>query len=341
MSKYLNLCKNLRENLLAILAGSHTHDQLNRLIAVSHTLANSFLASKATAGTLVSVYGLNTSDLAYDCIAEIFQKDADGNYIQLFSYFNGLSLTTAREEEILAHLRRLVFSKVNQGVYRLYSEADPSLAKILRNIKIAIISLKNFTEIERFGEPCITPSLCDTLEDYPAIDREFLEQQFVEHTTGREHIPELLAKLSLFLRKQNEHCRIIPFVMVGILFRTIYTCRQDFPDQMVTADAELVESDTSSIIKKVCNDIRKKNERKYVEGGKITAEMLEKYFIVLEEGLCEKFIGKDGYDFSLYESLKKLSPDMTKEDYKKNHRNRIEYLLKQANKEAVKRLKDS
>ena len=223
MSKYLHLSENLRENILAILAGSHTHAQLNRLVAVSHTLANSFLASKATAGTLVSVYGLNTSDLAYDCIAELFRKDTDGNYIQLFSYFNGLSLTTARDEEILAHLRRLVFSKVNQGVYRLYSEADPSLAKILRNTKLAISSLKNFTEVERFGEPCIAPSLCDTLEDCPAIEREFLEQQFIKHTTGREHIPELLAKLSLYLREQNEHSRIIPFMMTGILFRTIYT----------------------------------------------------------------------------------------------------------------------
>ncbi len=62
---------------------------------------------------------------------------------------------------------------------------------------------------------------------------------------------------------------------------------------------------------------------------------------MLEEKLCEKFIGKDGSDFSLYESLKKLSPSMTKEDYKKNHRNKIEYLLKQVNKETVKRLKDA
>ncbi|MDI6767812.1 MAG: hypothetical protein QME52_13410 [Bacteroidota bacterium] len=228
---------------------------------------------------------------------------------------------------------------MNQGIYRLYSDADPSLAKILRNIKIAVGTLKNFTEVERFGEPCIVPSLCDSLEDRPAIEREFLEQQFIKHTTGREHIPELLAKLSLFLREQNEHCRMIPFMMVGVLFRTIYTCRYEFQDQVVSVDAELVESDTSAIIKKVCYDVRKKNEWKYVDGGKVTADMFEKYFQVLEEELCEKFIGKDGYDFSLFESLKKLSPDLLKEDYKKNHRNKIEYLLKQVNKEVVKRLK--
>lgn len=340
MSKYLHLSKNLRENILAILAGSYTHDQLNRLIAVSHTLANSFLASKTTAGTLSGTYGLSTSDLAYDCIADLFQKDADGNYIQLLSYFKGLSLTAAKDEEILAYLRRLVFSKVNQGIYRLYSEADPSLAKIIRNIKIAINILKNYNEVERFGEACIVPCACDTLENYPAIDRDLLEQRFAALTSGRELVPELMAKLSLYLREQNEHCCVIPIVTVAILFRSIYNCRQDLPNQVVIEDAELIASDTSATIKNVCEDIKNKNQIKYVEEGKVSKEMFEKYFIVLEEELGEKFIGKDGHDFSLYESLKKLSLDMTKEEYKKNHRNKIEYLLKQVNKEVIKRLKE-
>ncbi|MBI4810499.1 MAG: hypothetical protein HY800_03480, partial [Ignavibacteriales bacterium] len=112
-------------------------------------------------------------------------------------------------------------------------------------------------------------------------------------------------------------------------------------DQVVSVDSKLIESDTSAIIKKVCCEVLKKNERKYVDGGKVTTEMFEKYFHVLEEELCEKFIGRDGYDFSLYESLKKLNPELTKEEYMKNHRNRIEYLLKQVNKEVIKRLKEN
>jgi hypothetical protein len=340
VSNYLHLSKNLKENVLAILAGSHTYDQLNRFIAVSHTLANSFLASKTTAGTLSSTYGMSTSDLAYDCIADLFQKDADGNYIQLLSYFKGLSLTAARDEEILAYLRRLVFSKVNQGIYRLYSEADPSLAKIIRNVKIAVNILKNYNEVERFGEACIVPCACDTLENYPIIDRDVLEQRFAALTTGRELVPELMAKLSLYLREQNEHCRVVPIITVAILFRSTYNCRQDLPNQVVMEDVELIASDTSATIKNACEDVKNKNLIKYVEDGKVSKEMFEKYFIVLEEELCEKFIGKDGHDFSLYESLKKLSPGLTKEDYKKNHRNKIEYLLKQVNKETVRRLKD-
>ncbi len=222
MIEQTSIAKGLRVIIAAILAGSHSRKELNCLIGVSHSLAASFLASKATTESLISVYDLTTSDLAYDCIADLFQEDGDGKYRQLQAYFAGLSIATARDEEILIHLRRLVFSKVNQSIFRLYSEADPSLSKILRNIKLAIHSLKNFEEIERFGEPCIVPSLCDTLVHLPPFEREELEHCFLHIARGDELIPDLLAKLSLLLREQIERCRILPFVGVGILFRTVY-----------------------------------------------------------------------------------------------------------------------
>jgi hypothetical protein len=314
-------------------------NQLNRLIVLSHTIAHSFLAKKGASRVLTSVYGMNVADLAYDCIADLFQKDRDGNYIQLQAYFNGLPITTIREEELLAYLRRLVFSKVNQGIYRLYSEVDPSLAKILRNIKIAITTLKNFTEIERFGEPCIYPCLCDTLENYPVLGHEDLMGRFAPQTIGREKIPELLAKLSVFIREQDEYCRILPFVSVGLLFRSIYTQRQDSPVMVADADAQMMDHDTKSIINDACSNIRKLHEAEYVGRKNISAEMFGNYVHVLSEALCEKYIAKDGFDFSLYESLKKLSPGLSVEEYKTTHRNKIEYLLKMVNKEVIKQLK--
>lgn len=339
MPKYSQLSENIKENILSVIAGSHTRDQLNRLITVAHSLASSFLSSKSTLGTLRSTYGMNLPDLAYDCIADLFQKDEDGNFVQLLSYFKGLPITTEKEEEILAHYRRLVFSKVNQGVYRLYSEADPSLAKIIRNVKISVNILKNYDEVERFGEACIVPCACDRLEHQPAFDRDMLEQGFAAMTTGRELVPELMAKLSLYLREQEECCRILPIVMVALVFRSTFTRRQEITDQATTADPDMVESDTLATIREVCAEIKRKNLTRYVEKGKTSEEMFENYFTVLEEELQERYIGKDGQDFSLYESLNKLSSGMTKDDYSKYHRNVIEYLLKQVDKEARERLK--
>lgn len=169
----------MRDHLRAIISGTSARPQLNAVVAVCHALASASLATRRTSSTLVSLHGLNRSDLAYDCIAEISRQDAAGAFVQLNAYFDGLSLGSLSDEEILAHLRRLVVSKVNQGIFRLYNEADPPLGKILRNIKLAVNSLKHFTEIERFGELCLAPSLCDTLEYLPVPDPEEIQRSFL------------------------------------------------------------------------------------------------------------------------------------------------------------------
>jgi hypothetical protein len=340
MYNHSKLSIGLREILIAVLGNTCRREQLNQLIKVSHSLANSFIASKTTAGNLSMVSGLTTSDLAYDCIAELFQQDSEGNYIQLKAYFAGLSIAASLDEEILAHLRRLVFSKVNHGIFRLYTEVDPTLAKILRNIKIAINTLKNFTEFERFGEPCIAPCACGTLEDRPVFDRDELRRFFMCEVSGREHVPDLLAMFSLFLREQSERCRIIPLVTVGILFRDVYTTKEVVSEE-ASFDDTLLKIDAAALIQKVCRDVENRTFKKYVGKGKVTPDVFRSYFCVIEEVLVEKFIGMDGEDTSLCEALKNHIPNLTEKEYKTHHRNRIEYLLKQANKEAVQLLKEN
>jgi hypothetical protein len=241
---------------------------------------------------------------------------------------------------MLVYLRRLVFSKVNQAIFRLYNEADPSLAKILRNIKLAIYSLKHFVEVERFGEACITPSLCETLEHLPAIDRDELGRRLLEVTTGTERIPDLLAILSVYLRQQTEHSRIVPLISVAFLFRSIYTSKHYLPAEEPNLESNLVANDTAIIIKKACGEIRKQMEKRYVAKGKVPKEMFERYFKVIETGLRMRYIDQDGQDFSLYESLRNLVPDLSKDDYYQSHKDRLEYLSRLADELATKRLKE-
>ncbi len=340
MYNHRTLSAGLKQNILSVIGGSSTREQLNQLVSVFHALASAFLASKSTCGMLTNVTGLKTSDLAYDCIAELFQQNKDGDYIQLVSYFAGLQMSSARDEEILAHARRLVFSKVNHGVYRLYSQTDPSLAKILRNVKLAVYSLKNFTETDRFGEQCLIPVLCDGLEHLPPFQHEELEQLFMPMTRGSEVVPELLAKLSLVILEQCERCRIVPVIYVGLLFRSVYNTKRDIHSNTVQIEDATVIRDTEDIINKVCRDLMSQMSKKYVDKKNISHEVFEKYFHVMEEGLTEKYIGGNGQDLSLFDNLKRHIPDLTKEEYRKSHRNTVEYLWKLAQKEAVKRLKE-
>ncbi len=41
-------------------------------------------------------------------------------------------------KDLLGPARRLVFSHVNQALCRIYQETDPSLGKLIRNLKLAV-----------------------------------------------------------------------------------------------------------------------------------------------------------------------------------------------------------
>jgi hypothetical protein len=310
-------------------------------VAVCHSLSISYLKNKLASGKLnVNLMGLNCLDIGYDCIAELFQQDESGNFKQLKTYFEGFAFDYVSDEELLIHLRSLVISRTNQGIYRLYSEIDPSLGKILRNLKLSLRSLGNFVALERFGETYIVPKLSEPLEDLPICDIERLERELSPFVKGTERIPDLLSKLSLHLRNQSEYSRQIPLVSVGLMFRSLFSQKNEtaIEDEIQNVDGVLLTDEATAIIRKVCGEIRTEMFPRYVWKKKVDEKVYENYFIVVERVLSETVVG-DGGDYSLFESLAALLPGLTNEEYRRKHRNILEYLCRMARKKTIRSLK--
>lgn len=123
-----------------------------------------------------------------------FVRDDEGICIELRVYFAAFSINKLTDEDTLFHLQRLVASKTYQSLVRLYAEADPALARILRNIKGSIHTHKSFVETDRFGEPHVAPSLCEGLEHLETFDATMLEEKLLQLVDGDEFIPEALGK---------------------------------------------------------------------------------------------------------------------------------------------------
>jgi hypothetical protein len=76
------LSKNRKGNIISVVEGVNTEQQINSLIHVCHTLAIAFLISKVTARKLNTEFiGLKLTDIAYDCIVDLFQRDTEGGNI--------------------------------------------------------------------------------------------------------------------------------------------------------------------------------------------------------------------------------------------------------------------
>jgi hypothetical protein len=330
----------LRGTVAALLQGNVTPADLNRFIRLCLAMAESHLANRRLAAVLSRFHALNLSDLAFDCIADLFARDTTGRFPQLIAYFQSCHSPRLSDEELVVFLRRLISSKVNQGVFRLLGEIDPSLSKILRNIKLAIAALRNFDEVDWFGEPCIIPSLCDPLESLPAPEQNDLERALIAVTHGNEHIPELLGKLAMYLRTQTTHRRRIGLVATALLFRSVFTARAELPEETTDQEDVAQSLDRAAAVRLAMDDLRNKALR-YVERGKMDQRLYESYCRVIEEGLLKSIVDKNGEGFTLFESLQSVYPTLTKEQYRKVHRSRLEYLARMADQMVARHLKQT
>jgi hypothetical protein len=328
MSAFSGLQKNLREHIIAVISGLHTRAQLDGFVSACHALALAFLRSKRSVGLLADAEGLKLPDLAYDCIADLFQKSDSGEFVRIRAYFGSLDIDRLTEEELLTYLRRLVFSLVNQGVFRLYREVDPSLGKVLRNVKLSVTAVKNFDEVERFGEPCLSPVMEERLEHLPMLDREGVERVFLQIGHGNERVPELLAKFSLYLRGQSDHSRVVPLIAVALGVRSLYARTSSEDSTPVSPERGLMEQDATLMIRGACAHVKARMRRRYVDQRRVGPEVFERYFDAIELYLRARFDGLGEGDLSLYASLERIDPNLTRDEYKIKHRARIEYLAR-------------
>jgi hypothetical protein len=332
--------KDLRTWIEAAVENSLTREQLNGLVSLCHSLATIALRHKFIRAALHStVQSSDYRDLAYDCIAELFQRGEDGSLLQVKAYFEGVNHVGASDQELLAHLRRIVFTKVNHGVARFYGEMDPALSKILRNIKLSIQALHNFEVVERFGEPYMASALCSTLEELPSFEPREIENQLRRSANADEHIPAILAKLSQILRQQEEHRRLLPLMTVALVIKSIYSSPyKNLPDSTEAGDLFTAE-DASLVVQAACRELLSKTSPKYVERGKVERDVFEKYFKVIQESVVERLIGRNGEFRSLFSGLQSLIPSMSESEYKRKHRAKIEYLARLAYKTSINKLR--
>ncbi len=320
------LLRDAESSLKAILSGVFETDDVNRLVRVCHSLAVPHVRKRLTRdGLLSQTLRLNFNDFAYDCIAELFAFGKAGEFPHFHAYFAAYPVETLSQEDILSHLRRLVFSHTNQGIFRLYNEADPILGKIIRNIKLAVQQFQPLKLIERFGEPSLVPVEGDCFVHLPALTKDELECGLRQYLNGNENIPFMLGKLALFIQEQTEVSRTLPLSMVATVFRAIYLRSSEEEQVDNSVEGELTSTDLKQAINTAITKVKAKMIAQYARKKNVDPTLVEKYFLVIERKLNLTFSG-DGKEKGLNDLLKEHIGNLNDEEYKTVHKNRLEYL---------------
>lgn len=316
----------LRTNLLAVMHGTGSHEQIKSLVLFSHSLATAHLWKKFVCGRLnLGLIGLDIDDVGYDCIADLFVARENNSAIPLMSYFEELDVERSTEEELDDHFRHVIFSKVNQGIPRLYFDSNPTLGKIIRNVKLAIHKTRSFYEFDRFGETFLVPYFFKPALHLPVMTHEFLEEYLCTSIKCSRRIPDILLSLSTMVREQCEYAKAISLIETASAIRDAFASALDM--NHTNGEDTIEREEIGNLIQRVHETVREEFLRKYVRTKKLTRKELIALASAVENYLTAIAIGQDGHLCSLFDSVSHYMPMISKDCYKGRYKSILEYMI--------------
>jgi hypothetical protein len=318
----------------SILCESYTNRELKDFVSLCCSLAAPFVSKRiVNSKWALSALSMSEEEVVSDCIADLFERDFSGHFIQIGNHFKRelADVEDCSDDMLLAILRRLIFARVNLTLLRLLRDADPILGKIIHNLDVALERSKSLEKIVRLGEPCIAPRNHDLLIECASLSQDDLENRFSKVVLVGDSFPTILNKVGAMLCDQQQFRRIIPFVPFALFLKKMFTLKTGVEQKAVEViDDALEGEDIMRIVEDVCAEVRSDMHATYVETGKVTEEIYEKYMIALKNMLFQsdgdRLAGRESH----YAYLLAQMPELTREEYDNRHRSIVEYLVRLA-----------
>ncbi|TVR29117.1 MAG: hypothetical protein EA390_10320 [Balneolaceae bacterium] len=301
---------------------------VNRLIKTSYNIALSYLNMKSASKNSFFLREENIEDLAWDFIADLFQKDEEGNLVAIQSYFRSCKLDELSEESSLIELRKLVFTKVDDNIFRFYGEKDPSLRKIIRNIKLAV------KDQECKNRVCYRDGylIVGDVEEPsgPMMPYDFMSIRLCSRLRENYQIPDVIIEVIDIINSQNEYRKRFSLVGLASIIRESYVLLQDDEFNTFTnpkAVNNLFEKEFDIFLDDSVDKVKTTVGDRYIKKGKLKKEYLNLYFRAASDIVRNDF-KEELESSSQYERLKSYVNDLDYEQYRENHRPVLEYIVK-------------
>lgn len=263
---------------------------------------------------------LSESDLALECIADLFRTDATGRFVDLQRRFAAIDVATGDPESVLAAVRRLVIRKVDDGLFRMLQESDPSLARLIRGLKRAALGRDDVRIEKRHGVLWLVVDR-DGDDGLPTLSGEVFEHLLV--LAGVSARPATLLDTAIgALRSQGLYAARVPIVSAALALRACVV-RCGLPPEVRVADEPAVEDARQVAIAAV-----RKNRRLAVVNPHSDGASYEDVYIACAADIVASQFTGDGSP-THYEAISKHLPTVSPAEYRRRHRTRFEYVVRQ------------
>lgn len=317
----------IRKELGLLLSGVYSEKDLNRVVEFFKRYAVGYIRMKRKVGNSFCRID-DIESVAYSSISELFSRDADDRFPNLERYFGSKPVGRLPDHELEPEIRRLIFTKVNDYLYRRLGDYDPSLKKIIRNIKSAFASgdFDRYTEIS--GNTVYLKShICeDTL---PELPHELLEIYLCSRINRSSMIPEILAAAIEIIDRQELYQKRIGITALALSIRNSFIALQNHHEQEENRTMRtILNGDLEKFIGISKKNVQEKISAKYLKSGKMDRDEMQSYFSAAADILNDQFVDEKQFKDSQFEYLNSYMKNLDYEQFRNLHRKRLEYFVK-------------
>lgn len=315
---------------------------VNELVDECYRLALAYLQKKARSGYLLPhLFGLSLEDLALDCFADLFQRDDEGQFNLLHSYFRSVEWESLNDPDVYIVLRRLIFSKVNEGLFRRYREADPTLAKIIRNIKDAVKADERLQMTRYNGSAwLVVGEHEDDKNNLPIAPVEILEAHLIAHLCRSASSHELVSSFVAFLGEHPYYGNAYPVTGFAQAIRAAYVHVGEANEGIEEVEQILRPDEVEQAIQHATKKVQTVMHDSYVKKGKVCMSTFETYFQTVRDILTSQFVRDARPVGSYFDALQHYIPGLSRGSYSQEHRNILEYITKLSRSQLLVYLKN-
>lgn len=303
-------------------------------------MATTYLRMRGRPGSLnPATIGLSVNDLATDCIASLFERGTKGEFRLLVHYFTQARWTALSDEELISCTRRLVFSRTHQELCRIWKQGDPSLQKVIRNLKNALRASRRLTT-RRIGNELwvILKEDCQDTPNPSVMSPDFFQAQLAPHVRTGMTMRGVANAVASVLEEQDIYRKAVPLTDIALSIRSVFVRGgEDHPH--VSGESAFLPVELKSLLESAVTKVRRRMTNRYVTRGKVDSETFGRYLRSVYDILYEEFVLANGEDKSYYDFLRVHAPGVKEGEYRRKHRCHLEYLVKLAKHEFLTTLK--
>lgn len=218
--------KGIRGAISRCVGKNYNKKDIHLLVNHCFRIALAYLEMKLCSHASYFLREEKPEDLAMDFIADLFQRDENGMLIEICAGFRDVCMEECSESDITIRLRRIVFSKVDDNIFRFNGEKDPFFMKKIKNIKLTVRDQeykKNrvcyragyliFSDVEE-------PSGLMTPYD-------FISNELYLRLSENNQIPNLIIKVIDIINFQDDYLKRLSLFGLASIIRESYVLLKD------------------------------------------------------------------------------------------------------------------